>query len=233
MKKLILAIFLSLGLVTSASAVGLNIGVNISGGEISADGASEKFTGAHSSSASPGDVTKKASDEGDEIKGLFAQGSIFVEGQLNDIFAVGVDYNPSEISSETAENLTNVNGSGGGKNIDAQANNTVQVDFEDLTTIYAKLNINENVYVKVGRVTVDVITNENLGTGGAYGNTELSGHEIALGYTYNMDTAFARVEAFSLEMDGATLTNANDSTKSVTADGIDAIGARLSLGKSF
>lgn len=230
MKKLILAIFLSLGLITSASAAGLSIGVSISAGQIEADNASEKFTGAHSSSASPGDVTKKASDEGDEIEGMFTEGSIFVELAFNDRIAVGMDYHPAEISSETAENITN---QANGLEVDAQATNTVQVDFEDLTTIYAKLNLNENIYVKVGHTTVDVITNENLGTGGSYGDTDLSGTEVAIGYNYNFDTAFVRLEGFSIEMDGATLTNANDSTKSVSADGIDAIGARLSLGKSF
>jgi hypothetical protein len=36
-----------------------------------------------------------------------------------------------------------------------------------------------------------------------------------------------------MELDGATLINQNDSTKSVTADGITGYGARLSIGKSF
>ena len=36
-----------------------------------------------------------------------------------------------------------------------------------------------------------------------------------------------------MELDGATLTNDNDSTKSVTVDGIEGYGARVSIGKSF
>ena len=81
---------------------------------------------------------------------------------------------------------------------------------------------------------VDLITEENLGTGGAYGNDTLEGYTIALGY--NMDLAdgmFVRAEAAYMEIDGTTLTNANDSTKSVSADGITGYGAAVSVGKSF
>ena len=44
---------------------------------------------------------------------------------------------------------------------------------------------------------------------------------------------FARVEGFQTEMDGITLTNTTDSTKSVSADGVDLMGMTLSLGIGF
>ena len=44
---------------------------------------------------------------------------------------------------------------------------------------------------------------------------------------------FVRAEAAYMEIDGATLTNSNDSTKSVSADGLEGSGAALSSGKSF
>ena len=81
---------------------------------------------------------------------------------------------------------------------------------------------------------VEVITDENLATGGAYGNADLDGYSIALGY--NMDLAdgmFVRAEASYMSLDGVTLTNDNDSTKSVKADGISGYGAGISVGKSF
>lgn len=231
MKKILLATLLSLGLITSAGAIGANIGVSLSVGNLEADNASENFTGAHSSSASPGDVKKQASADGDEVEGQFAQGSIFIEASLGDRFSIGLDYVPQDIESETTENITNI---ANGKEVAAQATNTVQVDFTDLYTVYAKINLNENVYFKLGHVQVDVITNEALATGGGYGNGDLTGTTVALGYQHNFNSnMFARVEGFQTEMDGITLTNTTDSTKSVSADGVDLMGMTLSLGVGF
>ena len=231
MKKILIATLLSFGLITSAGAIGANIGVSLSVGNLEADNASENFTGAHSSSASPGDIKKQASADGDEVEGQFAQGSIFVEATLGDRFSIGLDYVPQDIESETTENITNI---ANGKEVAAQATNTVQVDFTDLYTVYAKINFNENVYFKLGHVQVDVITNEALATGGGYGNGDLSGTTVALGYQHNFNSnMFARVEGFQTEMDGITLTNTTDSTKSVSADGVDLMGMTLSLGIGF
>ena len=78
------------------------------------------------------------------------------------------------------------------------------------------------------------MTNESLATGGAYGDTTLEGYTIGLGYNANLNNGtFVRVEANYLDFDGATLTNTADSTKSVSADGFDGYGARISVGKSF
>ena len=108
--------------------------------------------------------------------------------------------------------------------------------FEDLTTAYVMLSSPEmmGAYIKAGYMQVDVITNENLGTGGAYPDTDLSGYTVALGYNRDLDNdMFVRLEASYMDLDGATVTNTNDSTKSITADGITGYGARVSIGKSF
>ena len=81
---------------------------------------------------------------------------------------------------------------------------------------------------------VELITKENLATGGAYGDTTLDGYTIALGYNKDLDDGmFVRAEAAYMSIDGVTLTNQNDSTKSVSADGITGYGAAVSVGKSF
>ena len=62
MKKFIIAIAMLFGFISSASAIsGVNIGISLTAGQFEADGAAEKFTGAHGGSAvpSPGNVTKK------------------------------------------------------------------------------------------------------------------------------------------------------------------------------
>lgn len=218
-----------LGSISFANAEQFRVGVSVMGAVFEADGAKEVFSGSHSSNASSTKVTKNASDEKDEAEGAFALASVFAEFAANDQLSIGVSYVPHSSDSETAENIQNM-----GTSFTAQKTNTVKVSFEDLVTVYALANLNENVYLKAGVMQVDLITEENLGTGGAYGNETLEGFTIGLGY--NMDLAdgmFVRAEAAYLEIDGATLTNANDSNKSVTADGIDGMGAAVSVGKSF
>ena len=204
----------------------IRAGISLSAGVFDVDGASEKFTGSHSSGAGS-TVTKNASTDGDEAEGLFGIGSIFVEKSFGK-FALGLDYVPHSLESETAENTqTSSDGSGAGLN-------KVQIDFEDMMTVYGTFSLNDNVYAKAGYMEVDVVTNEVLATGGAYGDTSLNGFVLGLGYNRDLDTgAFVRVEATYMEFDGATLTNTADSAKSVTADGITGYGAKLSIGKAF
>jgi hypothetical protein len=235
MKKIIFSIFLMLCFGFNANAeMGVNIGVTALYGAFEVDGASEKFAAGHSSSAGDA-VEKKASAEGDSAEGEFALASVFIEKTLGDKFAIGVDYVPVSADSDTTENVQNKAGSNATTHIgDSAGTNSVQVDFEDLTTVYAMINLTDNIYAKAGIMTVDVVTNETLATGGAYGNTDLDGTMLAVGYARGLDNgAFIRLEGSYMEFDGVSLTNQNDSTKSVKVDGIEGYGARLSIGKSF
>ena len=232
MKKFLTIAAFMLFAFSSAQAEKVKIGVTLKAGVFEVDEASEIFSGAHSSGASPGTVTKKASAEGDEAVGEFGYGSIFVEAAINEKFSIGIDYVPMALESETTENIQNIPTDG--KQKDSQATNTVQVDFDDLTTVYALLHATENVYLKVGYMEVDVNTDESLGTGGAYGNTSLDGYTVGLGYTQDLDNgAFFRVETLYMEIDGTELTNANDSNKKVKADGITGASVGISVGKTF
>ena len=230
MKKLTILIVMIFGYFTNANAFdgvqGFNLGVSLSAGVFDVDGAKEEFKGAHVGSASPGDILKNASE--DDAEGLYAIGSIFAEVKVSDEVAFGLDYVPHSLETETTENAQ--------RELGTAQNNTVQVDFENLATLYATVQVPalDGLYAKVGYVQVDVVTNEVLGTGGAYGDTELDGFTVGIGYQRDVQNdTFVRVEANYMELDGATLVNQNDSTKSVTADGITGYGARLSVGKSF
>ncbi|MFL2885114.1 MAG: hypothetical protein ACJZ34_02195, partial [Candidatus Pelagibacter sp.] len=220
MKKFLLTAVVLLGSISMANAEKFSIGVTATGAVFEADGASEVFSGDHAGNRSSTTVTKSSADEGEDAEAAVAMGSIFFEVAPNDKFSVGINYVPHSMDSETTENIQNIGnlpadpGSG-------EKRNTVKISFEDLTTIYALANINDNVYAKVGYVEVDIITDENLATGGAYGNTTLDGYSIALGYSMDMaDGMFARIEASYMDLDGASLTNDNDTTKSVKVDGI-------------
>ena len=226
MKKLTIFIAGFMLLAFTAQAE-IRAGLSLSAGVFEADGASEKFAAGHSSAEDEDAITTKASAEGDGAEGLFGIGSIFVEKSFGK-FALGLDYVPLSLESETTENTQTTSTSS------ATGVNKVQIDFENLMTVYGTIALNDNVYAKAGYMEVDVVTNEVLATGGAYGDTSLNGFVLGLGYNRDLDTgAFVRVEATYMEFDGATLTNTADSAKSVTADGITGYGAKLSIGKAF
>jgi hypothetical protein len=232
MKKFLIATVVLLGSISLANAEQFRIGVSVMGAVFEADGAKEIFSGDHASNTTSTKVTKTASDEKENAEGAFALGSVFAEFVANDQISVGVAYVPHSSESEEAINTQNMHAVATGE--DAQSINRVKVAFEDLTTVYVLANMNDNVYAKLGYMQVEAITKENLATGGAYGDTTLEGFTIGLGYNMEMgDGMFVRAEASYMDIDGATLTNANDSTKSVSADGIEGYGAAVSIGKSF
>ena len=213
---------------TSAQAEKVRMGVTLQAGYFEATGASEIFSGAHSSGASPGTVTKSTATDGDDAEGEFGYGSIFAEVMATDNIGIGVSYVPMALESETTENLQTTT------TASATGTNKVQIDFEDLTTIYALFYPVENLYLKAGYMEVEVKTNENLATGGAYGNTTLDGFTVGVGYNYDMDNGvFVRFETSYMDIDGATLTNTNDANKKVTAENIEGASAALSIGKAF
>ena len=233
MKKFLIAAVVLLGSISLANAERFKIGATVTGAVFEADGASEIFSGDHAGNRSSTEVTKSTSAEGDSAEAAVAMGSIFFEAAMNDKISLGINYVPHSMDSETTENIQNIATAATGEDT-SNSRNTVKISFEDLTTIYALANLNDNIYAKVGYVEVDLITDENLATGGAYGNTTIDGYSIALGYSMDMaDGVFARIEASYMDLDGATLTNDNDSTKSVKADGISGYGAGISIGKSF
>ena len=218
MKKLLLTFVLSLFCISSASAVSVNVGVSGQAG-IFAASASEK-TG----------TTRKGN--GSE-HGSAGWGSVFLEGQFNDRIIVGIDYVPAALETDTTETAKS------DKGVEATSptivTNKIQVDFEDLTTIYVGAMITDSLYVKVGHMKVDVITNESLGTGAAYGNTELDGTMFGIGYhVANDNGAFFRFEGNYMTFDGATQRSTGTAAdNTIELKNLDGVSGKISIGKSF
>ena len=220
MKKLSLIIVSGLYLFTTSAfaEIGAKIGIS---GSMGLFGATAKET--HTSTGST------TQDSASEIAAV-AYGSIFFEKDLG-MFTIGVDYVPTPFESETAETS---------KADDQTANptaatktmvtNSVQVDLSDLTTLYIGMNVTDNAYIRAGVSSMDVTTNENLGTGSSYENTSLDGTMLGVGYHKELDAMFIRVEGNYMEFDGVTLT-ANDNT--ITLKNLDGITGKISIGKSF
>ena len=221
MKKLLLTAVMSLLYVTSVSAdMGVNIGASAQVGVFSASG-NESDTG-----------TSLKKDTGSEHAAA-GWGSAFLEVSMADRIMVGIDYVPSALSSDTVE--TAKSDMGVGEQAQTTITNKVQVDFEDLTTFYAGLMVTENLYVKAGIVQVDVITNENLATGAKYGNTDMDGTMMGVGYHMAADNGvFFRVEGTYMDLGSLNLTSTGTaSTSKVTISSLDGVSGKLSIGKSF
>ena len=215
MKKTICAIILaSFAYVPYASAeLGVNVGVS---GQAGIFGATAK------------EVSTERTSTGTEVAGV-AYPSIFIEKSLGDRMVIGVDYMPDALSSDTVETTKLEHQSGGS---DSNVTNNLQVDFEGLTTAYVGFNITDAAYIKAGFMTVDVLTKENLGTGGSYGDTSLDGAMFGFGVHNEMDRMFWRLEANYLEFDGVTVSSTNSDNK-VSINSLDGLTAKISIGTSF
>ena len=179
-----------------------------------------------------GTETEKDEKNKEDAVGAAGWGSIFVEKALGERFAIGIDYVPSALESETST-LTQKDIKGVGTS-SADAANKVQVDFNDLTTLYVSVNLTDNLYAKVGHMSVDVDTNETLGTGSKYGNTSLDGTLVALGWNTGFgNNMFVRVEGNYMQFDGASLTSSTNSDNKIELTDLNGASAKLSVGKSF
>ena len=223
MKKLLLTFVLSLFYVTSASAdLGVNVGVSGNAGLFAASATESTGT------------TKKGN--GTE-HGSAGWGSVFLEATMGDKIMVGIDYVPAALETDTTETAkSNISAvSAAGAITKTAVTNKVQVDFEHLTTLYAGMMLTENFYVKAGVTTVDVITNENLGTGASYPDTELDGTMFGIGYHNALDNGvFFRFEGNYMNFDGATVNaTGTDADNKIELRNLDGVSGKISFGKTF
>ncbi|WP_415299612.1 hypothetical protein [Candidatus Pelagibacter sp. Uisw_134_02] len=211
MKKIIIATLITLGSFSMVSAeIGVNIGVTGSTGLIFAEG-NETI-----------ETNKKGSSD---VTNVFGHSSFFIEKTLGSRFRVGYDMVNSTLSSDTTEDSKTDNA--------ATVTNTVKVDFSNINTLYAAVNITENLYVKAGMVSVDIDTKETLGTGGAYGNTSMDGTVMGLGYNKTFDNGFfIRAEGTITDYDDVKLSDTTN-TKEIKITKVESVLAGLSIGKSF
>jgi len=216
MKKIIYVTILSILTMLPAYSVGINVGISGSLAAFHATGEDNEN----------GEISKE------DAAGAAGYGSIFVEKTLGDRLAIGIDYVPTALESETSETVVeDLKGEDDGAS--SNQTNKVQVDFEDLTTLYLALNINENLYVKAGLVKVDVITNESLDTGSTYANTDMDGEVFGIGYNTQFGNGiFARIEGNYMDFGSASVTGSNTENK-ISLNNLEGVSGKISIGKSF
>ena len=218
MKKLIIAISSAFIIfANSAMSIEMRPSIGISGNSAvyAATGIEENYNEAGT-----------AVDTTSRVTGAFNESyiSVFAEMSLNDVISVGLDYVP--ITIDTPENVSQEN---------EPNENKVYASFEDLTTIYAKINVPlGGTYLKVGYSTVNVISKEVMSSGSKYGNDRTDAVVFGLGYAHEVSDGLA-VRA---EITGSEFTDVNTSNGATNKNTIkveDMIGARgtISIVKSF
>ena len=230
MKKITIAIFLIIGMFSSASAeLGVNIGVS---GQV----------GVFQATGTESEALERTSEEAVGVAGYT---SFFIEKKLTFLpgplgrLTVGFDHVPETLSSEEASTIrddivgaADTSGYVQGAGVNG-VTNTVKLDFEDLDTTYIAFNITDNLYIKTGAVTVDIITKESLGTGSTYGNTSVDGTMYGIGFSMNRDNGlFMRFEANHTEFDNAKVT-ASNTANFVELNNLEGAMGKVSIGKSF
>ena len=223
MKKIILSLVSVMFLISTASAdLGVNVGITgstalfvASGNEVQTDADGSEATGTNSAT---------------EI-GAFSTGSFFIEKEIGR-FALGYDHTPDMFSTETTETqmtdqrTVNVATATSGVN-------TVQVDFDEMNQIYVKAMLTDNLYVRVGAMEIEVVTNESLNTGSSYGNTTLDGNSIGFGYHAEIEKMglFYRIDGQYQTFDSVSLSGGADNT--INLRNLDGVVGSISIGKSF
>jgi len=226
MKKITFAIILAMFSYSSASAeIGVNVGLSGNAALFAAT-ATELDVGTHGTTTGQ---DEKQSDT--EILGL-GYGSVFIEKTLGSMITLGVDYVFSPIETETSESIV-MDLLGDGDGAATAKTNKVQVDFEGLTTFYVAVNVTENMYVKAGAMSVDIVTKESLDTGSTYGDTDTDGTMLGIGFSTTFDNGmFLRGESRVMEWNSAAVTSDTGANK-ITMDSLDGVSGVLSIGKSF
>ncbi len=222
MKKLLTSVFASLFIFSNAYSLDMSnvsVGISASTAVFAATGTETKVKDQDSMTD-----TTKTSEYG-AFQEDFA--SIFVE-LGNDVVSIGLDYVPEAIETPTNINKQGTDGT--------ETENKVSADFEDLMTLYAKINVPlGGLYVKVGYSQVDVITKESMASGRGYGDTNTDGPMVGIGYEVSGDAGIAvRAEITGYEFDDVSANN-GATTRKNTIEVSDMIGARgtISLVKSF
>jgi len=112
--------------------------------------------------------------------------------------------------------------------------NTVKASFENLTTIYLNLNMTENLYFKAGMASVDVITGESLATGSQYGDGDMDGTVLGLGYSNDFgNSMFIRFEGTYMDLGSLSLTSSTNSDNKVSIDDLNGVSGTIKIGRSF
>ena len=219
MKKLITAIFGFALICFSADAVERKIGL----------------TAALTDFESTGTETMKSNSDktSTEISEKVVVPSLFFEITSDAGLGIGIDFIPSEAElGSRSKAKVDIDTDDAADNA---GTNKASAEVSGHQTIYLRIPV-KAAFLKVGYVSADIETTENLETGTTYGNKSVNGTMVSIGFDKDLPKgAFLRAELAYTDYDDITLTGSADTdgvSNKVDAD-VDATALRISVGKAF
>lgn len=159
--------------------------------------------------------------------------SLFFEITNDSGLGIGLDFVPGDAdlgSKQKAKVDTDTDDAS-----DTAGTNKASAEVSGHSTIYLMVPV-KAAFLKVGYVSADIETTENLDTGTTYGNKTVNGTMISLGIDRDMPNgSFIRAEVAYTDYDDITLSGSADTdgvSNKVDAD-VDATSLRLSVGRAF
>tara|TARA_B100001248_G_C27280424_1_gene407383 strand:+ start:34 stop:672 length:639 start_codon:yes stop_codon:yes gene_type:complete len=150
----------------------------------------------------------------------------YIERANDDGVALGFEFNPGEADL----------GSGTGDDDDAETSgaNKASAEVSEHMSLYGILPMG-NAYFRFGLVRASIDTTENLATGTVYGNEDVDGKILGLGYQKDLPMAFLRIEGTYTDYDDVKYlgTLDSDSVRNTIEADVDATALKISLGKAF
>jgi hypothetical protein len=228
MKKLISALFMSaclVGFQSTANAVDVSFSIGAAstqGGYHAVGTETMKGKGEHNTVAM------------EEEAGVFEDSHQSVFGELNigDNMTFGVEFAMGDI--QTPENTavkTDKTTAG-----TSQVTNTAKASFSDLTTVYIQARMLGGLYTKIMYHNVNVISEESLGSGGSYGDQEIEGLGLGMGYQHDLDVMggmFVRAEITASAFEDVKSVNTTDVDKVIKVTDMYGAQGSIKIGKTF
>ena len=118
-----------------------------------------------------------------------------------------------------------------GKKILKEKLNNILIFLNIENNFYVEKEVMSGIYLKGGVISVNVTSNESIGTGSSYGDDTIFGTTVAAGYKYDMDQMFIKAEVAYSDYETIKLSATNTTN---TAEGdIDAIIGKIAIGYKF
>ena len=229
MKKIISAIFATMCLVAfqaPAQSADVSFSVGLAGNQGGYHARGTEFI-AQTADQSKAEVTSEA--------GVFEDNhtSVFLEVNIGDNMTVGAELAVDDISTPNNTNAKVDKRTGAGSG--SLSTNTAKATFSDKTTYYIQARMLGGLYTKIMYHNVNVVTEESLATGGAYGDATVEGLGLGIGYQYDLEDlgVFVRAEVSASGYEDVKAINTNDVDKTITVDSMYGAEGSIRIGKTF
>ena len=161
--------------------------------------------------------------------------AIFFEIANDNGIALGIDYTPADSELGSGKNSRTDTDTDDAS--DTAGDNDVSAELAGHYTIYGLLPVGSaGAYLKAGVAHASIDTTETLATGTEYGNADVNGVLVGLGFNRESGNGgFFRMEGTYTDYEDVTFNGSldGDSVRNVIDADVDALAIRIAVGKAF